>query len=118
MGGWRKPDRIITKARERRLRWRTILAEHLGQIPLLECVCAVHVVLVIGLEEPVEFLSPHEDRPTAGRYGAMRPIFPSTDSVNQRLPSGPLVIPAGTPLGMEHSVTTPAGVMRTIALSM
>src|SRR5579871_1219060 len=55
--------------------------------------------------------------------GVMRPIllvvqFPlssNTHSVNQRLPSGPLVMPiALSPCGRGNSVSFPAGVMRPI----
>src|SRR5437899_832499 len=44
----------------------------------------------------------------------MRPIALLLDSVNQRLPSGPLVIPDGKLLsvGRGNSVTFPSGVMR------
>src|SRR6266581_341096 len=49
--------------------------------------------------------------------GVMRPMLFPLNSVNQRLPSGPAVMPKGllSPVGMENSpVTTPAGVMRPI----
>ena len=50
--------------------------------------------------------------------GVMRPILLPVSSVNQRLPSGPVVIarvrlPA---VGIGNSVTTPAGVIRPILL--
>ena len=49
----------------------------------------------------------------------IRPILLRGDSVNQRLPSGPAVMPEGSlsAVGIGNSVTTPAGVMRPILLA-
>ena len=53
--------------------------------------------------------------------GVIRPILLPSISVNQRLPSGPAVMPSGLLLrrcGMANSVTTPAGVIRPILLPL
>ena len=47
--------------------------------------------------------------------GVMRPMPRRCSSVNQRLPSGPRVMPSGRLPGVmpaQNSVTTPAGVIR------
>src|SRR5579864_4901691 len=48
--------------------------------------------------------------------GVIRPILCPCCSANQRLPSGPTVIPKGSPelVGTENSVKVPVGVMRPI----
>src|SRR5260370_6179907 len=50
----------------------------------------------------------------------MRPILSPNASVNQRLPSGPVVIPHGPLLdaGRGNSVMVPLGAMRPILLSL
>ncbi len=51
--------------------------------------------------------------------GVIRPIRLPSNSVNQRLPSGPAAIPVGRAAGGDaggNSVTTPAGVIRPIRL--
>ena len=51
--------------------------------------------------------------------GVIRPIRSPNSSVNQRLPSGPAVIPTGllpAVMPVANSVTAPAGVIRPIRL--
>ena len=52
--------------------------------------------------------------------GRIRPILLASASVNQRLPSGPAVIPAGTlsAVGIGNSVIVPLGVIRPILLPL
>src|SRR5438309_1446343 len=50
--------------------------------------------------------------------GVMTPILSAVDSVNQRLPSGPVTMPAGpAPTVRANSVTAPAGVTWPILLA-
>ena len=82
--------------------------------------------VAVELGEPEVAVGAGGDAEDAGRVGrgnsvmvpsvAMRPILWPLFSTNQRLPSGPSVMPSGeaAAVGTGNSVKTPAGVMRPI----